>query len=71
MRKKKKGFKDLNEQTNDLLTVSEVADILRVDDTTLRRWIRRGALEAVVLPRGNGRRIIYRIRRATVDALLK
>ncbi|HLG75486.1 MAG TPA: helix-turn-helix domain-containing protein [Ktedonobacteraceae bacterium] len=57
--------------TNDLFTVSEVADMLRVDYTTVRRWIRQGTLEAVVLPRGNARRRNYRIRRATLDALLK
>jgi len=35
---------------NDLLTVAEVAQILRVDDTTVRRWIKQGVLDAVVLP---------------------
>ena len=29
----------------ELLTVSEVAKILRVDDTTVRRWVKQGALE--------------------------
>ena len=36
---------------SDLLTVSEVARILRVDDTTVRRWIKEGALEALPLPK--------------------
>ncbi len=40
---------------NDLLTVSEVARILRVDDTTVRRWVKQGALEAIVLPHVNER----------------
>ena len=31
----------------DLLTVREVAIQLRVDDTTVRRWIKNGALEAI------------------------
>jgi excisionase family DNA binding protein len=37
-----------------VLTVREVARRLRVDDTTVRRWIKSGALEAITLPhRGN------------------
>ncbi len=35
---------------SELLTVSEVADILRVDDTTVRRWVKQSAHEAVILP---------------------
>ena len=38
------------EKTEELLTVSEVAHKLRVDETTVRRWIKCGALEAVTLP---------------------
>lgn len=53
----------------DLLTVREVAKQLRVDDTTVRRWIKNGALEAITLPH-RGTRQAYRIRRSTVDALL-
>ena len=53
----------------DLLTVREVAIQLRVDDTTVRRWIKNGALEAITLPH-RGTRKAYRIRRSTVDALL-
>ena len=34
----------------DLLTVREVAKQLRVDDTTVRRWIKNGVLEAITLP---------------------
>lgn len=44
---------------SDLLTVSEVARILRVDDTTVRRWVKAGALEAVVLPHVNARQASY------------
>jgi excisionase family DNA binding protein len=54
---------------NDLLTVSEVARILRVDDTTVRRWVKQGALEAIVLPHVNERQA-YRIKRETLDKLL-
>ena len=53
----------------DLLTVREVAKQLRVDNTTVRRWIKNGALEAITLPH-RGTRQAYRIRRSTVDALL-
>jgi excisionase family DNA binding protein len=49
----------------DLLTVHEVARMLRVDDTTVRRWIKIGALEAITLPH-RGLRQAYRIRRATL-----
>lgn len=55
---------------NELLTVSEVAHILRVDNTTVRRWIKLGALEAVVLPRINERQS-YRIRRETLERVLE
>ncbi len=53
---------------NDLLTVAEVADILRVDDTTVRRWIKSGAMEAVELPHVNKRRA-YRVKRETLARL--
>jgi excisionase family DNA binding protein len=54
---------------DDLLTVSEVARILRVDDTTVRRWVKQGALEAVTLPHVHERRA-YRIKRSTLDRVL-
>lgn len=53
----------------ELLTVSEVAEILRVDDTTVRRWVKQGALEAVVLPHVHERQA-YRIKRETLDKML-
>jgi excisionase family DNA binding protein len=53
----------------ELLTVAEVARQLRVDDTTVRRWIKHGVFEAVVLPHRNARQA-YRIQRTTLDALL-
>lgn len=53
----------------ELLTVHEVAQTLRVDDTTTRRWIKSGTLEAIALPH-RGKRQAYRIRKATLDALL-
>lgn len=54
---------------SELLTVSEVAEILRVDDTTVRRWAKQGALEAVVLPHLNERQA-YRIKRETLNQLM-
>jgi excisionase family DNA binding protein len=53
----------------ELLTVHEVAETLRVDDTTARRWIKNGSMEAIALPH-RGKRQAYRIRKATLDALL-
>jgi excisionase family DNA binding protein len=55
---------------SELLTVSEVAQILRVDDTTVRRWVKQGALEAVVLPHVNARQA-YRVKRATLEKVLE
>ncbi len=53
---------------DDLLTVHEVASHLRVDDTTVRRWIKSGALEAIALPH-RGKRRGYRVRKLTLDEL--
>lgn len=57
------------EQGDELLTVREVARRLRVDDTTVRRWIKHGTLEAVSLPHV-GKRQAYRVRRSTLENLL-
>ncbi len=54
---------------NDLLTVAEVGRILRVDDTTVRRWIKQGALEAISLPHVNERQA-YRVRRSTLEQMI-
>ncbi len=54
---------------NDLLTVAEVARLLRVDDTTVRRWVKQGAIAAIVLPHVNARQA-YRIKRETLDRVL-
>jgi len=54
----------------ELFTVHEVAERLRVDDTTVRRWIKSGALEAVHLPHLN-KRESYRVRQETIEKLLK
>jgi excisionase family DNA binding protein len=52
-----------------LWTVSEIAQRLRVDDTTVRRWIKQGALSAIVLPHV-GERQAYRVTDETLEALL-
>lgn len=58
------------EKQDELLTVREVARRLRVDDTTVRRWIKSGALDAVALPH-KARRQSYRVKKSTLDALLQ
>lgn len=55
--------------SDELLTVREIAQALRVDDTTVRRWIKNGVLEAVELPHA-GNRCAYRIKRETLERLL-
>lgn len=57
------------EKREELLTVREVARRLRVDDTTVRRWIKSGALEAITLPH-RGKRQAYRVKRSTLESLL-
>ena len=54
---------------DELLTVSEVAKRLRVDETTVRRWVTNGVLEAISLPH-KGKRKAYRIRQATLDKII-
>jgi excisionase family DNA binding protein len=58
------------EEEIELMTVREVARRLRVDDTTVRRWIQAGTLAAVTLPH-KGKRQGYRVKRSTLDALLQ
>jgi len=52
-----------------LWTVSEVAKKLRVDETTVRRWVTGGFLEAISLPH-KGKRQTYRIRQSTLDKII-
>ncbi len=62
---------EVNTEPNDeLLTVHEVARRLRVDDTTVRRWINNGILEAITLPH-SGKRRGYRVKQSTLNELLK
>ena len=55
---------------DELLTVQEVAKLLRVDDTTVRRWIKKGYLQALTLPHRRGGNKVYRVKRSTLNALL-
>ncbi len=59
----------MEEKREELFTVKEVARRLRVDETTVRRWIQSGILDAVILPHA-GTRQAYRIRQSTLDTLL-
>jgi excisionase family DNA binding protein len=52
-----------------LLTVAEVAKRLRVDNATVRRWVKSGTLEAVSLPHLHKRQS-YRIKESTMANLL-
>jgi excisionase family DNA binding protein len=58
------------DERDELLTVHEVARRLRVDDTTVRRWIKSGALEAVTLPHAHKRRA-YRVKVSTLHKLME
>lgn len=50
------------------LTVRDVAEMLRVHEETVRRWIRRGELTALDL---GGPRAGYRIRPSDLDDFIK
>ncbi len=49
-------------------TITQVARLLRVDDYTVRHWIRDGILEAEQIK--EGRRNRYRIRQSVLDRYL-
>jgi excisionase family DNA binding protein len=51
-------------QANDVLTVAEVAALIRVDPATIRRWIISGDLPAMRVGRG------YRISEAALEEYL-
>jgi excisionase family DNA binding protein len=59
----------VKEKEDRLLTLGEVAKQLRVDPTTVRRWINNGTLEAVSLPHVDKRKS-YRVKTSTLQALL-
>lgn len=60
---------DQEQKQEKLYTVKEVARHIRVDETTVRRWIKHGVLAAIILPH-RGKREAYRITQSTLDTLL-
>ena len=54
---------------SEFLTVQEVARFLRVDEATVRRWVKGSVLEAVTLPHV-GKRQAHRIKRETLNKLM-
>jgi excisionase family DNA binding protein len=48
-----------------LLTTSEVAELFRVDQSTIRRWIDEGRIASITLPGGR-----KRYRRSDIEAIL-
>jgi excisionase family DNA binding protein len=52
-----------------LYTVNEVAERVRVDPTTVRRWIRHGLITCIDLPH-TGSRVGRRIPQSTLDGIL-
>lgn len=62
---------DEKQYAGQLLTVSEVAEILRVDVATVRRWVSDGSLKALPLPkRANAKRQLIRIKGEHIDRIL-
>jgi excisionase family DNA binding protein len=55
---------------NELLKISEVAKHLKVGDGTVRRWIKKGLLEGVELPR-RGKKQGYRVRLDTIEKIVR
>ncbi len=60
---------DQEQKQEKLYTVKEVARRLRVDDTTVRRWIKAKTLRAISLPH-RGKREAYRIPQSSLDDVL-
>lgn len=52
----------------DLLTVQEVAKILRISESTVRRWVRNGILTASSI---GGPKQHYRFERRTLREMIK
>ena len=50
---------------NDILTISEVADQLKVSDRTVRNWIEKGTIKAYRFG------LVYRIRKEDFDEFVK
>jgi DNA-binding transcriptional MerR regulator len=54
----------------ELLTIPEVAHMLRVKPATVRRWIKSDVLQAIILPHSGHRRTEIRVRLDIVQAIL-
>ena len=54
---------------DELLTVPEVAAMLRLDEQTVRKWLREGTLPGFRL--GNNRKAGWRVRRSELDDYLE
>lgn len=61
----------LQGQPGFLWTVTELAQSLRVDPGTVRKWIKYGVLRAIALPHPVGSRVSYRIAQNTVDEIFR
>ena len=57
------------EQDSEWMTVQDVASYLKVNEETVRRWIRDGDLE--VLSLGTSNRAGYRILKSALDTFIK
>lgn len=55
----------------DLLTIQEVADLLHVDSSTIRRYIKQGKIPAHYIDKWNTPPRIVRILRKDIDFLFK
>ncbi|GAC1662327.1 MAG: hypothetical protein PVS3B3_33450 [Ktedonobacteraceae bacterium] len=55
--------------SDELMTMQEVAQILRMDEATVRRWARSGIIDVIELPRVK-KNTRYRMRRTAFDAML-
>src|SRR5690349_4349792 len=64
------GEGEADEEEEALLTVRETALFLRVNASTVRRWIAEGTLAAVKLP-GKGKHQVYRVKKSTIDEVLR
>lgn len=66
LQEKEEERAEQREEYHELLTIHETAEMLGVDDTTVRRWCRAGVLQYISLPHLN-RREGYRVRRDVLE----
>lgn len=57
----------MTEHEPELLTVSEVADYMRVGEETVRRWLRDSELAGIHLGRGAS----WRVRRSDLETFIR